>query len=66
MDEQQREEIGYFAIEKCATFLGTTSMFLAILYFLYSMALFTMKDIFAPKIDETDVPRYVAPSEAIA
>lgn len=72
MDERQREEVGmeyeYFAIEKTASVLGTMSMFLAVLYFLYSMLLFAMKDVLIQQTDN-ELDRhvgYVAPSEAIA
>lgn len=63
LDDRQREEIGYFAIERTSSFLGTMSMFLAVLYFLYTILLFSMKDVFLPKNDEEEVRCYVAPME---
>lgn len=65
LDEQQKEELGYFAIEKTATFLGTMSMFLSVLYAVYALVLFTMKDLLLGS--ETNSPRmYVAPLTTIS
>lgn len=44
-ERQKEEELGYFAIEQTATLIGTMSMFLSVLYALYSVLLFASKEV---------------------
>mmetsp|Transcript_3786 Transcript_3786/g.5688 ORF Transcript_3786/g.5688 Transcript_3786/m.5688 type:complete len:264 (-) Transcript_3786:163-954(-) len=67
LDDRQKEEIGYFAIERAAIFLGTMSMFLAVLYFVYAVLLFTMKDVLiGEENDNKSSSGYTAPTASIA
>jgi len=63
LDERQKEELGYFAIERTANVLGIMSMFLAVINAIYSMMLFAMKDVLIGTDDKNGSNwRYVAPT----
>jgi hypothetical protein len=66
LDEKEKEELGNFAIEKTANLLGTMSMFLSVLYALYSIMLFTsMRELLEPK-NQNQRLGYIAPRGTIA
>jgi len=66
LDEKQKEELGYFAIERTANLLGTMSMFLSVLYALYSILLFTSKEILLESDNHEQRLGYIAPFGIIA
>jgi len=45
LDERQKEELGSYAIEMIATVLAIMCAFLGVIYFLYAILLFALKDV---------------------
>ena len=66
LDEKQKEELGCFAIDRTATLLGTMSMFLSVLYALYSILLFTSKEVLLESENNDQMLGYIAPMGTIA
>lgn len=63
-EERQKEEFGSFAIENMSALLGTMSMFLAVLFFLYSILLFSLKEaLLKPEEGDKVGSLYKAPTE---
>lgn len=66
--DRENEEISeYFAIERTATLIGTMSMFLSVVYALYSILLFTLKEVLLESEKEQEFGLgYMAPLGALA
>ena len=58
MDNRQKQELGYFAIEQIATILGIMCMCLAIVYFGFAIVVFTLKDALISE-DQDELQQYI-------
>jgi hypothetical protein len=67
-DRENEENSEYFAIERTATLIGTMSMFLSVVYALYSILLFTLKEVLLESEKEQEFAGlgYMAPLGALA
>lgn len=55
LDNRQKQELGYFAIERISTVLGIMCMFLAVVYFGFALVVFALKDVaFSESQDEVE------------
>lgn len=64
--DREKEESEYFAIERTATLIGTMSMFLSVVYALYSILLFVSKEVLVESEKEDNGLGYMAPLGALA
>lgn len=62
IDERQKEEIGYFAVERTAEVLETIFVSLAVTYFVYSIILFSLKDHLLEEVENVKNGTYKTPT----
>lgn len=63
LDQKQKEELGSYAIEMIATVLAILCSFLAVIYFLYAILLFALKDVVATPVHTDDDINYARVDE---